>query len=250
MPSPIAHLAASIPFTEVGLVFSALVVGSISPDFGYPVLHLSYFRSLLNPFFMNTNGRMYQWPLLSLLPESLQRRLFKHAQGFSFGPSKHFGLIFLSLLVGSLTHVILDSFTHESGWTVEHFTLLSTSINGVPLYRVLQNLGTLLGIIVLIYWIIKWLRNAPQSDQLPWQFPPKVRRIFFGLIIASLAIAEGIIIYPRVMTGSSLVGEHYIMDNIIVSPVLIISFLVGTYCVAGMIAFNKNFRSVIDSNQY
>ena len=54
MPNPIAHPAASIPFTRLGLVFSALVIGSISPDFGYLVLHVSYFGSLLTPFFMNT----------------------------------------------------------------------------------------------------------------------------------------------------------------------------------------------------
>ena len=267
MPNPIAHPAASIPFTRLGLVFSALVIASISPDFGYLVLHFSYFRSLLTPFFMNTIwGLIFfdvpmalvllwffhtfmKWPLLSLLPESLQRRLFKHAQEFSFGTIRHFGVILISLLVGSLTHVIWDSFTHESGWTVKHFTLLSTPINGIPLYTVLQNLGTVLGLTLLIYWTIKWLRTAPQSDQLAWHFPVKVRRIIFALTIAALAITEGMIIYPRVVTGSRLLGEHYMMDSIIVLPVLIMSFFVGTYCVAWMIVFNKNIRRVNVSNQ-
>src|SRR5574338_431209 len=267
MPNPIAHLAASIPFSKVGLIFSALVIGSISPDFGYLVLHFSYLNSLLTPFFMNTTWGLIlfdvpvalvllwffhtfmKWPLLSLLPESLQRRLFKHAQEFSFRPIRHFGVILISLLVGSSTHVIWDSFTHESGWTVQHFTLLSTSINGVPLYSVLQNLGTVLGITLLIYWTIKWLRTAPQSEQLPWHFSHQVRTIFFALTIAALAIAEGMIIYPRVMAGARLLGKHYMMDRVIVSPLLIISFFVGTYCMAWMIAFNKNTRSVNVSNQ-
>lgn len=268
MPNPIAHPAASIPFTRLGLVFSALVIGSISPDFGYLVLHVSYFGSLLTPFFMNTTwglilfdvpvalGLLWlfhtfvKWPLLSLLPEPLQRRLFKHAQGFSFRPIKHFGLILISLFIGSLTHVIWDSFTHKSGWTVERFTLLSTSISGVPLYTILQNLGSLLGITMLIYWSIKWLRTAPQSEQLPWHFPRKVRTVYFALTIAALAIAEGIIVYPRVMTGSRLLGEHYMMDSIIVLPVLIGSFFVGIYCTAWMIAFNKAIRAAKVSNQY
>src|ERR1041384_8817659 len=97
MPNPIAHPAASIPFTKVGLVFSALVAGSLSPDFGY-------FVPMPGSFFMYTiPGLMLfdlpvglallvlfhiliKWPLLSLLPTSLQRRLYKPAQGFSFGP--------------------------------------------------------------------------------------------------------------------------------------------------------------------
>ena len=267
MPNPIAHPAASIPFTRLGLVFSALVIGSISPDFGYLVLHSSYFSSRLTPFFMNTAWGLVvfdvpvglvllwlfhtvvKWPLLSLLPESLQHRLFKHAHGFSFRPLRHFALILLSLLVGSLTHVIWDSFTHQRGWTVEHVALLRISINGVPLYTILQNLGTVLGIAVLLYWTIKWRRIAPQSDQLSWQFPCKVRRIFFTLTIATLAIAEGIIIYPRVMNGSSLVSEHYMMDSIIVVPVFIICFLIGTYCMAWIITFHKNIRSMKLSNQ-
>ena len=261
MPNPIAHPAAAIPFTRLGLVFSALVIGSISPDFGYLVLHFSYFDSFLTPFFMNTVWgliffdvpvglvllwffhTLMKWPLLSLLPEGLQRRLFKHAQGFSLGPNRHFGMVLMSLLVGSSTHVIWDSFTHGSGWTVQHFTLLSTSIYGVALYRVLQNLGTLLGIMVLIYWTIKWLRTAPQSDQLAWQFPAQVRKVFFALIITALAITEGVIMYPRVLTGSRLFGAHFLMDSIIVLPVLIMSFSVGTYCVAWMVAFNRNIGS-------
>jgi hypothetical protein len=267
MPNPIAHPAASIPFTRIGLIFSALVIGSISPDFGYLVLHFSYLNSLLTPFFMNTTWGLIlfdvpvallllwlfhtfmKWPLLSLLPESLQRRLFNHARGFTFRPLKHFALILLSLLVGSLTHVIWDSFTHESGWTVKHFTLLSTSINGVPLYTVLQNLGTVLGITLLIYWTIKWLRTAPPSNQLPWHFPRKVVTIFFALTITALAIAEGIIIYPRIVNGSSLVGHHYMMDSIIIWPVLIISLFFAAYCTAWMMVFNKNIRRVHVSNQ-
>ncbi len=156
MPNPIAHPAASIPFTRAGLVFSALVIGSVSPDFGYLI-------PLPTPFFMYTAPGLIlfdvpvgfvllwlfhalaKWPLLSALPESLQRRMFKPAQGFSFGPLKHFGLILLSLLVGSLTHVIWDSFTHDYGWMVQQFALLSIPIGGTPLYAILQNLGTLLG---------------------------------------------------------------------------------------------------------
>src|SRR5689334_8296501 len=152
MPNPIAHPAAAIPFARVGLVFSALVVGSIAPDFGY-------FFELPEGYFMYTVPglilfdvpiglvllwlfhTLLKWPLLSLLPISLQGRLFKYAQGFSFGPFKRFLLILLSLLIGSLTHVVWDSFTHDYGWMVEHFSILRAPIVGTPLYTNLQNLG-------------------------------------------------------------------------------------------------------------
>src|SRR5689334_1125521 len=104
MPNPLAHPAASIPFTRAGLVFSALVAGSLSPDFGY-------FIDQPRPYYMYTVPGLLlfdvpmafallwgfhalaKWPLLSLLPIDWQRRLYRHAQGFSFGPPKRFLLI-------------------------------------------------------------------------------------------------------------------------------------------------------------
>jgi len=253
MPNPIAHPAASIPFTKAGMVFSALVVGSISPDFGYLV-------PLPTPYFMyNASGlilfdvpvgfvllwlfhALVKWPLLSFLPKSLQSRLFKHVQGFSFGPLKRFGLILLSLLVGSLTHVIWDSFTHEYGWMVEQFAFLSIPIGGTPLYTILQNLSSINGIIVLLYWFINWLQTAPQGDQLPARFSNVVRTTFFILTAVSLAVVEGSIIYLRVITGSRVVLGHFFLGSTIFSAVFIISFFAGIYCLAWMIAFHKTIR--------
>jgi hypothetical protein len=255
MPNPIAHPTASIPFAKAGMVFSALVIGSISPDFGYLI-------PLPTPYFMNTTAglilfdvpvgflllflfhTLLKWPLLSLLPESLQRRLFKRAQGFSFAPLKHFGLILLSLLVGSLTHVIWDSFTHEYGWIVEQFAFLKIPIDGTPLYTILQNLSSIIGIIVLLYWFIRWFQTAPQSDQLPARFSNLVRNIFLVLTAVSLAAIEGSIIYWRITTGSRYVNDHFFLSGTIFSAVFIISFFAGIYCLAWTIAFHKTIRRV------
>ncbi len=253
MPNPIAHPAASIPFSRVGLVFSALVIASVAPDFGYLI-------PLPGPYFMYTAPglilfdvpvgfvllwlfhALVKWPLLSALPERLQRRLVRPAQGFSFGPLKHFGIILLSLLVGSLTHVIWDSFTHDYGWMVEQFAFLSIPIGGTPLYTILQDLGTLVGIGLLAYWFIRWIPTAPQSDQLPARFSGRIRTLFLVLAFVSLAVVEGAIIYSRVMTGSWFAGGHFLMRSITISAAFIISIFVGVYCLAWTIAFHKTIR--------
>jgi uncharacterized protein DUF4184 len=165
MPNPIAHPAAAVPFTKAGLVLSALVVGSVSPDVGYLI-------PASDAYFMNTAGGLIlfdlpvgftllwlfhavvKWPLLSVVPDDLQSRLVQPARGFSFGPPKRFGLIVLSLLVGSLTHVLWDSFTHEWGWMVEHFAPLRISLSGMPLYAILQVAGSVLGVCLLAYWFL------------------------------------------------------------------------------------------------
>jgi hypothetical protein len=252
MPNPIAHPAASIPFTKAGMVFSALVIGSISPDFGY-------FIPLPGSFFMYTPAGVIlfdvpmgfvllwffhtfvKWPVLSLLPESLQRRLYNSAQGFSFGPLKHFGLILLSLLVGSVTHVIWDSFTHEYGWVVEHFAIFHTPILGIPLYTILQDLSSVLGIGFILYWFIRWLPTAPKSDQLPAQFSTAVRILFFILTAVSITLVEVAIIYT---TRSRFVNGHFPVGGMIFLAVFISLVFVGIYCLAWTIAFNKTIRRV------
>jgi hypothetical protein len=255
MPNPIAHSAASIPFTKAGLVFSALVIGSISPDFGY-------FIPLPAEFFMYTPAGVIlfdvpvgfvllwlfhtfvKWPVLSLLPQSLQCRLYKAAQGFSFGPLKHFGLILLSLLVGSLTHVIWDSFTHDYGWVVENFAIFRTSIRGVPLYTILQNLSTVLGIGFILFWFIRWLPTAQQSDQLPPHFSGVIRTLFLALTAVSIVLVEGAIIYLNFTTRTRFMHGHFLIGGMIVSAVLITSFFVGIYCLAWMAVFYKTIRRV------
>ena len=253
MPSPIAHPAAAIPFRKAGLVFSALVAGSLSPDFGY-------FIPLPGSFFMYTIPGLLlfdvpvglvllagfhllaKWPLLSLLPSGLQRRLYQHAQGFSFGPPKRFLLILLSLLVGSLTHVVLDSFTHSYGWVVEHYRFFYTSVGGTPLYDVLQELGTLVGIGFLVYWFIRWYPSAPQTDQLPPRFSNRFQILFFALAAASLLFVEGRILYLRMLTGSRSFSGHFLMFSTIFSAVFITFVFAGVYCLAWMVVFYKRIR--------
>jgi len=253
MPNPIAHPAAAIPFTRVGLVFSALVAGSLSPDFGYFVEGPTpfYMYTLPGLFLFNLPVGLFllwmfhtlvKWPLLSLFPVSLQRRLYRHAQGFSFGPPKRFLLIILSVLVGSITHVIWDSFTHSYGWAAENFAFLSMRFNGMPLYSMLQDLGSLVGIILLIYWFARWFQTAPQSDQLPPRFSNRFQLIFLAIAIACLAFVEGRIIYLRILTGSRFFSGHFLMMSTIFSAFFITMVSLGIYCLAWMIAFYKTIR--------
>jgi hypothetical protein len=255
MPNPIAHPAASIPFAKVGLVFSALAIGSLAPDVGYFIdFRINFFMYTLPGLFLFDVPvgfvllllfhTLIKWPLLSLLPVSLQRRLSKYAQGFTFGPPKRFFLILMSLLVGSITHVVLDSFTHDYGWMVEHFRVLSTPVGGIPLYTILQNLGSLVGVGVLIYWFLRWLPTAPESDQLPPRFSGRFQVIFFAIAMLSLAAVEGRIIYLRLLTGSRFIGGHFLRVSTIFSAVFITALFAGIYCVAWMILFHKSIQRV------
>lgn len=256
MPNPIAHPAASIPFTKTGLVFSALVIGSIAPDFGYFFqVGEGYFMYTLPGLFLfdlpvalvllwlfNTFAK---WPLLSLLPIGLQRRLYEPARRFSFGPIKHFGIILLSLLVGSITHILWDSFTHSYGWMVEHFSFFSTRIRGIPLYDLLQNLSTLVGIGLLIYWFMRWFPKAARSEMIPPHFSNRVLGIFLGLTALALVLVEGSILYSRfILTPKAGSGHFLAHGSIFFSGTVILLFFLGVYCLAWLIAFHRDIPQV------
>lgn len=144
MPFTLSHPAASVPLARRGLVLSALVVGSMAPDFQYlfPVLPGStYSHSFAGVFLFSVPmGLIALWlfhailkqPLLSLLPTSHQRHLTLVAQGFSFGPPRRFALILTSLALGALTHIAWDSFTHTQGWMVQHIDILRLPIIEAP----------------------------------------------------------------------------------------------------------------------
>jgi len=256
MPSPLAHPAASIPFTKIGMVFSALVIGSIAPDlwyvikvgpafFSYTITGLFVFDLPVGFIMLWLFQALVKWPLLSLLPVGLQRRLYNYAHGFSFRPLKRFGLVILSLLVGSLTHIIWDSFTHDYGWMVENFSFLRAVIGRTPLYDILQTLSTLVGIAILVYWFFRWLPTAPKGDRLASRFSGKVVAIFLALTAVTLAVVEGLILYSRYLSVSPAIHRHmWLGGSLRISAVFIIVFYIGVYCLTWTIAFHKSIQRV------
>src|SRR5208282_2730238 len=134
MPFTLAHPAAALPFRKTGLVISAVVVGSMAPDFEY-FLRLSpqgRFGHSLPGLIIFTLPvalavlwlfhRSVKFAIVRLLPASLQHRLV--CTDFPFGDVRRFALLVLSVLVGALTHILWDGFTHRSSWLVQHWSPL------------------------------------------------------------------------------------------------------------------------------
>jgi len=178
MPFTVSHAAAALPLKRSGLVFSALVVGSMAPDFLY-FLRLPFSRDLGHslPGLLLVDlplGWLVLWvfhaflknPLFALLPLGHQRRLAPFLSRFAFSGWKRAGLISLSLLLGSLSHIAWDSFTHNNGLMVELIPALSRTLFSLRGYHLTAYLGlqygcTLLGLaaLALAYW--RWYRAAP-----------------------------------------------------------------------------------------
>jgi len=138
--------------------------------------------------------------MLSLLPPSHQGRLTAAANDFSFGPWRRLALIVVSLVLGALTHLVWDAFTHPYGWAVRHVSVLSLTLIETPygalrVYKVLQHGSTLVGAILLCYGYVRWYRQAPaRAVTLSSPLSPTTRRgsvFVMGLGAAVVALVYG-----------------------------------------------------------
>jgi Domain of unknown function (DUF4184) len=189
LPFTLAHPAAVLPFKR-WLPFSALVAGSLAPDFHYflslaPDVHFRHFsHSKLGAFlFCLPVGLALLWifqrwmklPLISLAPEAHQQRLGRFAPPFSWGPATRFLLILCALLIGIFSHLAWDAFTHDGGFFVRNVPDLRAPAleewgSHRPLFNMLQHASTLLGMTLLIVWYWLWFKRTP-----PQPVPPNLK---------------------------------------------------------------------------
>ena len=140
MPFPLAHPAAVLSLRRYcprWLSFPALVIGSLSPDMGYAFgkLGVQKFSHQLAggilfclPAGLLALAVLHRlWPVVvRLLPDVYRRPLLPLCQRPLGSPL----ILVVSLLIGTATHLLLDSFTHKDGWLTQHLVVLQ-----FPLYE-------------------------------------------------------------------------------------------------------------------
>ena len=178
MPFTLAHPAAVVPLARVlskRVVFSALVIGSMTPDFAYLVPGLtrgpSHSVGGLFWFCLPMGLAVYlvfhlvlKRPLAAALPRTPREAVAPVVARTPGLPPARWLTVLLCLLLGALTHVTWDLFTHP-GPIVRAFPLLAENLGTVGWYRVyvykvLQHGSTLLGLALLARWTRAWVRQA------------------------------------------------------------------------------------------
>jgi hypothetical protein len=176
LPFTLAHPAAILPLRRY-LVLSALVVGSLAPDFRYflnlaPRGHIGHSLKGIFIFCLPVGlavlwifQRIMKLPLISLAPRSHQQRLAKLAKPFRWGGAGRFALILASLLLGAISHLAWDAFTHDNGLVVRNVPDMRVPLEEFgthrPLYNVLQHGSSLLGLAILVFWYWRWFKRTP-----------------------------------------------------------------------------------------
>jgi hypothetical protein len=129
-------------------------------------------------------------PLVHLFPHELRKRLIPYCVEFRFGGLKRFVLVVTSTLVGILTHIVWDSFTHTNSALYRAWPFLRQRVN-VPLlrsfhvYKLLQHGSTILGVTILCVWMLAWWRSTvPVESELSSGEAPKITLLVVGCVIA------------------------------------------------------------------
>jgi len=202
MPFTLAHPAIVVPLHQrFPRLFdlSALVVGSLSPDFEYfvrlrPVRSISH--DLIDLFLLCLPTGLVAWlvfdrvmkrPLIELTPSWLRLRLRSVAAPIPLDTSPVWISAIVSLMIGACSHLLWDGFTHENGWFVERLSPLSVLLpSGPRVYKVLQHLSTFVGLILLAIWSSHWLsRQSPATGPCPRGLADKTRVVVVAIIVGS-----------------------------------------------------------------
>jgi hypothetical protein len=171
MPFTPAHAAVSLPFIRRMRAFSVfgLVIGSMAPDFEYFLrlkpaalgghTPLGFFMLnlplsiLVAVLYMN----FIEDGLIQLMPNWVAKKWPRFGRNIkTYAIAEWLNFIFWTL-VGMLTHIGLDSFTHSTGFFVRLFPVLKEAIFlgnlSIPVYKALQHGGTLFGLVTLAVYI-------------------------------------------------------------------------------------------------
>ncbi|MCX5148337.1 DUF4184 family protein [Streptomyces sp. NBC_00320] len=188
MPFTLSHAAAVLPAVRRAgrargpLVASALVLGSFAPDTFYfadavvgGVMQYGGFTHSLPGVFtadaVLTAALAACWlllrePLIALLPRRRQGRIHAFVRGEDWQGGRRLPSLalwfYLSAVVGSLTHVVWDSFTHLDRWGTNALPLLGEPIAfGLPLYTYLQYGSSAVAACALVWFTVTALRRLP-----------------------------------------------------------------------------------------
>lgn len=222
MPLTLAHPAVILPLVRRLDRFvspSALVIGSMSPDFAYilplPLARLQTHDPVALLWFCLPMGAA-GYALFHLLLKPIAARLLPAAIAARLPTSAFVGRLpetprrvaVSSILIGAMSHLLLDSFTHRDGLVVQLLPILQThilTIRGyrVHVFKVLQHTFSIIGLAMIWAWLRSWARRTPRLPDRPAPHVPPALRIACLIALIALPAASGAIVGARAPVTSN-----------------------------------------------
>ena len=162
---------------------TALCLGSMAPDFAYALSGTPLAVSGHTPL------SLAYWTLpVSLVLTHITRQHLATAVGRQLAPPygteirvlaktrHHWSVTWMSALVGGMTHIVVDAFTHPGSWAWNSFAFLRHStLPGCSVADTLQYLGHTLGTTVGVWWFAQLIHRGSLSAWSTAQRTPPVQ---------------------------------------------------------------------------
>jgi Domain of unknown function (DUF4184) len=205
MPWTLVHPAAVLPLRNYCAdrhLFGALVVGSVSPDFGYYVGRFDVAttaHTLLGLFIVCLPTglallvliRILHTPVANLLPQPHRQAILSLPRMPQLSNPMTVLCVSGSIVIGAVTHNVWDSFTHRAGYVVARWPplqmpALMVGTKTLWVFEVLQHASTAIGLIIVIAAYLKWLRGTDRGTPAPGSFSDGWR---YGILVSLAAIS-------------------------------------------------------------
>ncbi|WP_339287319.1 DUF4184 family protein [Paenibacillus sp. FSL E2-0201] len=228
MPFTFAHPIFGLPFKYLKpKYFSAtgLILGSMSPDFEYFIM-LEPYQSIGH----SIKGLILQAIPLCVILAVIFHRIVKeslvlHLPSYYNIDQRAYNILskrglnstgwtafILSVIIGFLTHVFIDGFTHLNGYFVGQYPpLRDLTIFNFPLYKILQHSFSVFGLLMLTWMIISSLYRHYETVKTIPEVSTKQKIIFWALVVV-VAIA---VTSMKILFSSS----KNIIGILVVSPI-------------------------------
>jgi hypothetical protein len=183
------------------LNFPALIFGSLVPDLSYciPRPELDHFaHTFVGSFGFSlpvgiASVGVFYWlrsPFVRLLPERFRKPFLPLCER----PAGPLWVLILSVLVGSWTHIAIDSVSHNNGWLVEQMPSLRESVglffgHRMTLYQICWFAFTFLGVAWLSVAYLKWFKEATGTTHLG----TRQVRTGYAVVMALLTVLLGLV---------------------------------------------------------
>jgi formate-dependent nitrite reductase membrane component NrfD len=183
MPFTISHAAVVLPFSRVlarWRLLSAVVIGSMVPDFGlffpWRMHRFETHSAFALLTFCLPVGLATYWlfqylikaPLIEVLPEGAYARWRPFSSAADFSSLRQWVMAACGVLVGAVTHLVWDAFTHENARGIRMVPWLEEPAVEIGNHRMagvrlLQDGSSLLGLVVVLVLVCYALRRGHEQ---------------------------------------------------------------------------------------
>ena len=202
MPFTFTHPAIVLPLTKYTgkwLSLTGLVIGSLTPDFEYFLrmkVQSNFSHTLVGAFYFDIPvGLIFTFIFHNLIRNSLYDNLplklrsrFVEFKIFNWTNyfKQHWAVVVFSLLLGIISHLLWDSFTHTQGYFVQQIQTLTRPINiigySIPLYKILQHFSTIVGGLFIVYILYRMPMLNIQPKKINYKYWSIIAIIIFAIL--------------------------------------------------------------------